>query len=310
MRAWFTWLLFPAWLVAQEIAPTKVELEKLTTEHGRNVWVTPSFRIDADPDISPETVEKLALIGQSTAEAMRVYPLPLFSPPERSKPRISLIADAQVYEAAGGANGSAGFYVGRGEPRVLIRADYFMSAVVVERSRLTPDMDEDLVVHELVHLCMHGKNHGLPTWLTEGLAEYFGCAHRGGGRFSFSEMDAAVRDHLRTKLSPRDPAIRLLPVASIAELDGKGWMALMRSLPAEERFLSYGTALLLAHYHLHGGPERLQQVRTLLERADRVRKPAPFLTLEDAPAIEAALIRFWRTKGLTLRFAHKPSDGD
>jgi hypothetical protein len=72
----------------------------------------------------------------------------------------------------------------------------------------------------------------------------------------------------------------------------------------EERYLAYGTALLLTHYHLHGGPERLAKVREILEKPDRLRKPSPFLTPDDGPAIEAALIRFWRTKGLDLRFAN------
>ena len=66
---------------------------------------------------------------------------------------------------------------------VLIRADYFLNAVVVQKSRNTPKMDEDLVVHELVHLCMHQKLSGLPQWFVDGVAEYFGSAHSGGGKY-------------------------------------------------------------------------------------------------------------------------------
>lgn len=113
-----------------------------------------------------------------------------------------------------------------------------------------------------------------------------------------------MRDHLRVHLGPRDPGTRLLPVASIAALDAKGWLELMKSLPEEERYLAYGTALLLTHYHLHGGPERLVNERQMLGKADQWRHPAPFLTVEDGLAIEASLIRFWRTKGLDLRFAN------
>ncbi len=303
MRRLFTLLIFPSLLSAQEIPPVRVRLEKSVAENGRNSWVTPRFRIDADDGIGVETVEKLAMLGESTAAALSAYPLPLSAPPENAKPRISLHADALAYERAGAAKGSAGYYTGRGDPRVMIRADYFLSAVVVERSRLTPDMDEDLAVHELVHLCMHRKFTGLPHWFAEGIAEYFSSAHRGGGRFSFSGMDDAVRDHLRAKLSPRDPAIRLLPVALIATLDDDEWLELMKSLSPEERFLAYGTALLLTHYHLHGGAERLDRVRVMLDNAERLRKPEPFLSPDDSPGIEAALIRFWKTKGLSLRFA-------
>lgn len=309
MRRWFTLLFVPTWLGAQEIPPVKVRLEKSIAENGRNAWVTPQFRVDADAGIKQETVEKLAVIAESTISSLRAHPLPLAGSPAPSKPRITLFADAKAYGTAGGADGTAGFYLGWGEPRVLIRADYFMNTlVVVEKGRLAPGMDEDLVVHELVHLGMHGKSLGMPQWFAEGTSEYFACAHRGGGRFSFSGMDAAVRDHLRKKLSPKDPAIRLLPVASIAGLDGEGWLALMKSLPAEERFLAYGTALLLAHYHLNGGPERLEKVRTMLEKADRARRPVPFLTPKEGPEIEKALIRFWKDKGIDLRFANAAGD--
>jgi hypothetical protein len=289
---------------AQEIAPVKVQLENRTVENGRHAWTTPRFRVDADAGISVEAVERMALIAESTAAAVIAYPLPLFALPEGYKPRISLYAEARAYEDAGAAKGSAGFYIGIREARVLIRADYFLNAVVVQKSRDTPKMDEDLVVHEMVHLCMHEKLSGLPQWFIDGIAEYFGSAHSGGGKFSFSRMDERVRDHLRVKLSPRDPEIRLLPVASIAALDDKGWLELMKSLPEEERYLAYGTALLLTHYHLNGGPERLGKVREILKKADQLRNPAPFLSPDDGPAIEAALIRFWRTKGLDLRFAN------
>lgn len=264
MRCLLTLLLLPVMLradvPAQDLPQVRVKLENPATENGRNAWETPQFRIDADAIIGVEMVEKLAMLGESTAAALRAYSFPLSAPPEGLKPRISLYADALAYESAGAAKGSAGYYEGKGESRVLIRADYFLSAVVVERSRLSPDMDEDLIVHELVHLCMHRKSRGLPQWFAEGIAEYFSSAHRGAGRFSFTRMDDAVRDHLRVKLSPRDPAIRLLPVASVAALDGEGWLDMMKTLPPEERFLAYGTALLMVHYHLQGGPERLDRV--------------------------------------------------
>jgi hypothetical protein len=304
---WMILLLFPVLLRADpsvlDFPSVAVKFGEPATADDRNLWTTPQFRIDADRNIDAEAVRKLAVIGESTFAALRAHPLPLFAPPEGYKPRISLFWNTKAYEDAGAAKGSAGFYNGVGEARVLIRAEYFLQTVVVQKSRDTPEMDEDLAVHELVHLGMHQKLTGLPQWLVDGMAEYFGSAHTGGGRFSFSRMDEAVRDHLRVKLNPRGSDMRLLPVASIATLDDKGWLALMKSLQPEERYLAYGTALLLTHYFLHGGAERLERVRGLLENAEHRRKPLPFLSANDAPAIEAALYRFWRNKGLELSFA-------
>jgi hypothetical protein len=286
-----------------DFPPAKVSLENPTTVDGRNHWTTPQFRIDADSGIEVNAVGRLAVIAESTFAALRAHPLPLFAPPVRHQPRISIYQDSKAYENAGAAKGSAGFYIGVGDARVLIRADYFLQAVVVQKSRDTPTMDEDLIVHEMVHMGMHRKLGGLPQWFVDGIAEYFGSAHTGGGRFSFSRMDQAVRDHLLLKLNPRGAELRLLPVASIATLDDKEWLELMKSLQPAERYLAYGTALLLTHYHLQGGPERLERVRELLGTAEQLRRPPEFLRLEDAAPIETALVRFWRGKGLGLSFA-------
>jgi hypothetical protein len=50
-------------------------------------------------------------------------------------------------------------------------------------------------------------------------------------------------------------------------------------------------------------PERLGRVRDLLENAERLGRQPVFLSPQDAPAIETALVRFWRNKGLELTFA-------
>jgi hypothetical protein len=281
------------------VEPRPAVMEAQPDEGGRKVWHTRFFRIDSDLEIRPNDLAKLAQVADTTATVLKTHPLPLFAPPQGQRSRISIHADAADYVRAGGFHGTAGFYVAP-QAKVLLRGDFFTKGP--EKKLMPPHYDEDILVHELVHLCMHRVNARLPHWLVEGLAEYFACAHQGGGRFSLADMDKSVRDHLRSRLSPDDPGIPLVPVGDIAGLRGRAWLRYVESLAQEDRFQAYATALLLAHYHLHGGPARLETLRRLLED-DAASVP---VTPEDAPKVQDALTRFWKSSGLTLEFPASP----
>lgn len=285
----------------REIVPAKAVLVAQPDEDGRKVWHTRFFRIDSDVALRPNDLLRLAQVADTTAAAVKAHPLPLFAPPEGKRARIAIHANAAAYKAEGGVHGTAGMYVAR-QALVLIQGEYLVRSPDAARSRLAPKNDEDLVVHELVHLCMHRTNAGLPQWLVEGLAEYFASAHTGAGRFSFGNMDQVVREHLRTRLSPDDPGIPLVPVAPLLQLDGRGWLRYLGSLPVEERYRAYATALLLAHQQLHGGKERLEALAKSLKEPRSNRRPIVPIPPEKAATTQESLIRFWKPKGLSLEF--------
>lgn len=279
------------------IEPQPAVVEAQSDEGGRKVWHTRFFRIDSDLEIRPNDLAKLAQVADTTALVLKAHPLPLFAPPEGRRSGISIYADAADYVRAGGFHGSAGFYVSH-EAKVLLRGDFFTKGP--EQKLLPPHYDEDILVHELVHLCMHRVNARLPHWLIEGVAEYFACAHQGGGRFSLADMDKAVRDHLRSRLSPDDPGIPVVPVRDIAGLTGRGWLRYVEGMAQEDRYQSYATALLLAHYHLHGGQPRLDALRKALEGDAG---DTELISGVEADRIQGPIARFWKSKGLTLEFA-------
>ncbi len=283
----------------REIAPQAAVLEARPEEAGRKVWHTRFFRIDSDMDLPRGKLLRLALVADTTALAVKSHPLPLFAPPEGLRAKISIYADPAAYEKAGGFRGSAGFYLAR-RARVLVRGDFLVRPR--NAGLLPPHYEEDILVHELVHLCMHRQNAGLPQWLVEGLAEYFACAHAGGGRFVFANMEAALRTHLRDRLNPEAPEIPLLSVSETAAADSRGWLRMVERLPEEERYQAYATALLLAHYHLHGGKQRLESVEELFARPPRQRRELLLIPAESAGEIQKSLERYWQPKGLALRF--------
>jgi hypothetical protein len=281
----------------RQMEPQPAVVEARPDEDGRKVWHTRFFRIDSDLEIRPNDLAKLAQVVDTTALVLKSHPLPLFAPPEGRRSGISIYADAADYVRAGGFHGTAGFYVSH-RAKVLLRGDFFTKGP--EQKLLPPHYDEDILVHELVHLYMHRVNGRLPHWLIEGLAEYFASAHQGGGRFTFADMDKAVRDHLRSRLSPDDPGIPLVAVADIVGLHGRGWLRYVEGMVQEDRYQPYATALLLAHYHLHGGPSRLDALRKALGEDGLDGELIPG---EEVAKVQESLSRFWRSKGLTLEFA-------
>jgi hypothetical protein len=285
-----------------EIVPAKAVLVAQPDDEGRKVWHTRFFRIDSDVELRPNDLLRLAQVADTTATAVKAHPLPLFAPPEEGRPRIAIHAKSSTYREEGGVHGTAGMYVAR-KALVLVQGEYLVRSPDAARSRLAPRNDEDLVVHEIVHLCMHRTNPRLPQWLIEGLAEYFACAHAGAGRFSFGNMDQRVRDHLRTRLSPDDPGIPLIPPADLIPLDGPGWLRYLTDLPTDDRYQAYATALLLAHQQLHGGKARLDALRGALEGPRPIRRPAVLIDPAAAAATRESLVRYWKPKGLTLEFS-------
>ena len=289
----------------REIVPGKAVLFARPDENGRKVWHTRFFRIDSDVDLRANDLLRLAQVADTTAAAVKAHPLPLFAPPEGQRPRIAIHARDSAYKEEGGVPGTAGMYVAR-KALVLIHGGHFLRAPDPARSRLAPVNNEDLVVHELVHLCMHRTNGRLPQWMVEGVAEYFACVHDGGGRFSFGDVDQSIREHLRLRLSPDDPGVPLLPVAGLLPLDGRGWLSYLESLPLDERYRAYATALLLAHQQLHGGKARLDALRAVLVAPDPPRPPQALIDPREAAATQRSLVRYWRPKGLTPEFPEAP----
>ncbi|MCW1885765.1 DUF1570 domain-containing protein [Luteolibacter flavescens] len=308
MRLIFLALALPSLAIAdplpRETVPGPAVVEAQADEGGRKVWHTRFFRIDSDLPLSATELARLSQVADTTALVVKAHPLPVFAPPEGKRPRIAIYSSDQDYVKAGGAPGSSGNYVGRAE-LVLIHGGYLTRPPDATRSKLAARQDEDLVVHEIVHLCMHRVNHGVPQWLAEGIAEYFASAHTGAGRFSFADMDAAIRQHLRVRLSPDDPGIPLVRVEDLVGLDWRGWNQYVTDLPVDERYHAYATALLLAHYQLHGGEKRLADLKNTLAAAPKNRRPVELLTRETAVSTQEMLVRYWKPKGLTLEFPAK-----
>lgn len=302
MRVILGFLLLLGSLPAQtppSIPAKNPTLTLIDSGEGRRVWHSRRFEITSTAAIPERPLQRMAAVVDAAVEAVASHPLPIFKPPQDDRLRIVILHDDASYAAEGGLAGSAGMYLGR-KQCVVIHGQHLFSRPV--NSRLQAGTDEDLLVHEVTHLCMHGNGGRLPQWLNEGICEYFAAAHQGAGRFIFKDMDRAIRDHLRRRTGSTDSEITATPVADVGGLDSREWSELLAQLSPEDRLRPYSTALLLAHYHLHGGDARRSKVDQGLNRTSP-RSPDPFETLgQQDDVIQQQLSTYWRSKGLRVSF--------
>lgn len=104
----------------------------------------------------------------------------------------------------------------------------------------------EVVQHEGFHQFAHATfKAGLPTWLNEGLAEYFGDALVRRGRFTAGLIPATRLDHLRQA----NKQGKLISLSKLTSLDGRSWAAALRS--GESRTL-YEQAWSVVYFLKHG----------------------------------------------------------
>ena len=267
-------------------------------------YETANFRLHSDKAIDPARLAKFATVIESVPLLLQAFPLPLWAPPKGEKPRIILYSDSLDYHSAGGPHGSTGYYDGRRQ-RVLIRADIFLNPPTAQPTRLLPKPNEDLLVHELTHLCMHDLLWRTSPWFFEGLAEYMAAAHTAGGAYDFTRIDSAIRDHVRRNLPPdEDHLILLPPLQEVLTTTSAQWIEGNKRAAGHAIYRPYAASLLLIHYHLHG-TERRKAVDTYLQTAlahRDPRRPRPILDVGSTIDIQSRLTKFWEPRGLPLQF--------
>ena len=288
--------------------PAKIAL--LDSPEGvATAYQTTHFRLLSDDPLSKALLQRFATVIESVPCLLRQLPLPLWAPPGTGKPVIRLCRNEHRFQELGGPPGSAGYYNAR-KQEILIRADIFLDPPRAKPSRLLPRPDEDLLVHELTHLGMHGIIGKSSPWFYEGLAEYMAAGHRSGGNYSFADLDATIRDHIRKHLPPAEDGTITLPiVALVTGRTGQEWTASNTRSKGQEVYRPYATALLLVHYHLYGKTRRAEVHRYLEKIAAYrdFRKPLPKLRTIPPTEIQNRLQRYWFPRGLNLKFAE--SDG-
>jgi len=281
--------------------PIVPKVEVVASPDKLHRFATANYRIESSEPLGRPLLNKFAQTAESVAWVLKSLPLPLYAPPPGAKPLIVITSHEEAYLKAGGAKGTAGYYNGTLE-RVIIQWEYFRAKP--EKTRLIPEANYDLIVHELTHLGMHQFLSLSRPWLTEGVAEYLTAAHTFQGQFDFTNLDRSIRGRLTRNSPPGQKTISALNLKSTLEMDARSWHRMTVTKEPFETLDAYKSALLLTHFYFHGGDERRAKMKAHLDQLfqiTRLTKNLPTLVAQqEIPDIQEKLTRYWATQGLRL----------
>ena len=124
---------------------------------------------------------------------------------------------------------------------------------------------EHVLQHEGFHQFADARiASGLPPWVNEGLAEYFGDAVMVKGKLQPGKLDGARLERMRRAVADK----QVIPFRQLMNLDGRAWMARITA-GDEGASLMYDTAWSVCYSLVHGGKQyraALEQYLGLLNR--------------------------------------------
>ncbi|BDS05781.1 hypothetical protein NT6N_08210 [Oceaniferula spumae] len=269
------------------------------------VYHTKNFELQSPTALNERNLGLFATTAESVPSVLKRIPLPLLGMPESDRAKVLIYPDEESFVAAGGAQGAAGYYSGR-KQAIMLRADTFLNPPPPAGSKLPPKADYNLLVHEFTHLCMHRDLAYLPTWFTEGVAEYIAAMHENKGAYQFSNISSSIRRRIKSGL-PNDKEEILLPgIAETMSLTAKDWQERIEQGQIENHYRSYATSLLIVHTLFHGGEKRRTATRQFLEQRQK-RPPeadaeTTLIPLAERKKLQQRIIDYWRPRGLRLKF--------
>jgi hypothetical protein len=236
---------WPADAVAESL---EVRVVSEDTAAEKFSYESAHFAVESDLKLPLPVVRDITAVFEATRAALIALPLGLLRGEEETKYAVAMFSTAAAYQAAGGIEGSGGFYDGPSQ-RMLI----YLPNLGIKKGTyaLAVDFQRQLFVlkHEVTHQLLGRWGAWLPVWLNEGFAECIASMPYTRGRYSLQNLDGAMSEYLRKwRVSPDRRDLLLIPPARLMALSPPQWRDEVSAVTA---YPLYNSAALLAHYFLH-----------------------------------------------------------
>jgi hypothetical protein len=233
------------WPAQAAAAPVVLQVTADDAKARDFAWESARFAIRSDLRLPAGIVRDFAAVFEATQDALAAVPLGLAHEREGGKHPVRLCATTETYKTAGGPPGTGGYFNGR-EMLVLLPN----LGIQPTANGLSAEHQKKLFIikHEVTHEILQSWNWPLPPWLNEGLAECVASWPYTTGRYSFANLDAAMRAYVLKWRKPNDrQPLRILAPRPLMALSAAEWQ---REVETQNAYDHYNSAALLTHYFL------------------------------------------------------------
>lgn len=206
------------------------------------------FAVESDLKLPVPVVHDITAVFEATRAALIALPLGLMRGEEEEKYAVAMFSTAAAYQAAGGIEGSGGYFDGRSRrmlillPNLGIKQGMYALALDFQRQTF-------VLKHEVTHQLLGRWGGWLPVWLNEGFAECMAATPYTRGRYSFQNLDGAMHDYvLKWRATADRREVLLIPPARLMALTLPQWREEVSAVTA---YPLYNSSALLAHWFLH-----------------------------------------------------------
>lgn len=276
------------------------------------IYRTPHFEFRSPDRLSKSVVREFARIFEATFNFVDQMPIGLAPKPSANGYYITkLYMSREDYYADGGMQGSGGMFSWRrrgNEMSGVIKVPLSNLGVEYTGTRFIVDHKKrsTTLTHEITHqVMMRWLATPMPTWLSEGIAEFVSSQNFDNGRFKLSSMDRAISEEI-TRGQGRD--FRMLSAEKLMNISSAEWA---NELASGMGGLNYNSASAMAYYFLRldGDGDAAYLVEFLKELVSGDQK-----AMEEAQSefllrgrsyeeLEKDIADAWRSEGLKIEFA-------
>jgi hypothetical protein len=281
------------------------EVTAITEDAEKKIFVyrSPHYEFVSDSKLGTNVVREFGRIFESTYLVNCKLPLDLKPKPERLKEffTATLFTNEKDYLDAGGVEGSAGIYHGGKKtimvPLASLGVKMFGSRVTIDYQ----DREFSTLIHEITHQMMNHWLGKMPTWLTEGSAEYVSYAKYDNGKFNFSQIGRDMKG-----------TTTLLKPAELMAISGKEWSDAVKNSDAH---MNYRSAALLTYFFYQLDDQKdgahmiafFREIEQGVNTADAVAKH--LLRGRTHEQLEKDMTTSYRREGVQVTFVSKGGTG-
>ena len=282
----------------------EVTTVKEDAENRVFIYRTPHFEFKSDSQLRENLVRGFSRIFEATYTAIHALPLPFQAPPPEGGFPTELFANEADYFLAGGPAGSAGVFISRGGfGKILIPLENLGVKEVGKGYSFDSKASNSTLKHELTHQICGAAGFRLPTWCSEGFAEFIAGTKYRNGRYTFTGIGDDLRENLKRK-GVWDSDHTAESVKGVMEISHKDWNA---ALAAEGGLNNYATAaMIVAYFNIWDEGDGIHIRNYLIDLKNGVEEPIAraehLLRGRSYEDLEDEIAKGWRGEGLKLEF--------